>query len=337
MNPGQGRSGGCPGQAGASLISLLVALALGLLLSSAVVALYLGSKRQFLADDELARVQENGRYAINLLRRELLLAGFFGGLAGSALPAPPETGPGCGATGRWPLGPAPAVDLQPEYRGGVPLTLGGVSLDCLPASALQRGSDLLAIRRVAGEATLANGVYAAEISAVDSGHWYLRWREHTGDADWWQAGRIDAAEAAAGSGAWYWRLHPRIFYVRRYSAAPADAIPTLCAEGLAPSGMLTQCLVEGVEYLVLELGIDESGDGVPDNYLRHPTAGQLQRAVTARVHLLQRGLTPLRGYRDRRRYSLGQATLDLAGDGYLRRVFSTTVQLRNAAVWPLAE
>lgn len=337
MNPGQVRRAKDPQQAGVSLISLLVALALGVLLSSAVVALYVGAKRQFLVDDELARVQENGRYAINLLRRELLLAGFFGGLAASALPTPPGTGPGCGTPGRWPLGPVPAVDLQSDYRGGVPLTLAGVALDCLPAAALQRGSDLLATRRVAGEATLANGIYAPGIAAADSGHWYLRWSEHAGAADWWQAGRIDAAETVAGSGVWYWRLYPRIFYVRRYSAEPADATPTLCAEGLAPSGMLTRCLVEGVEYLVLELGIDESGDGVPDYYLRFPTAAQVQRVVTARIHLLLRGLTPLRGYRDQRRYRLGQAVVDIPGDGYLRRVFSTTVPLRNAAVWPLAE
>lgn len=324
------------GQAGVSLTSLLVSLALGLVLSAAVVGLYLEAKRQYLVDDEAARLQENGRYALNLLRRELLLAGFFGGLDTGALPPAPAAGPGCGPAGRWPLGRLPPVDLQPEYSGGLPRTVAGVSLDCLSGATLQRGSDLLATRRVAGEATLANGVYPAGVSAVDSGHWYLRWREHSGDADWWQAGLVDAAEELAGSGAWYWRLHPRIFYVRRYSVEPADAIPTLCAKGLAPSGLLTQCLVEGVEYLLLELGIDEGGDGVPDYYLRHPTASQLQWAVSARIHLLQRGLTPLQGYRDDRQYRLGQTTLDIAGDGYLRRVFSATVQLRNAAVWPVA-
>jgi hypothetical protein len=172
--------------------------------------------------------------------------------------------------------------------------------------------------------------------AVDSGHWYLHWREHDGAAEWWQAGRVDPAQEHAGSGAWYWRVHSRIFHVRRYSVEPADAIPTLCAAGLSSSGMLTQCLVEGVEYLLLELGIDQSGDGVPDYYLRHPTARELPLAVSARIHLLQRGLKPLQGYRDSRQYRLGQTTLDVAGDGYLRRVFSATVQLRNAAVWPVA-
>lgn len=323
-------------QAGVSLISLLVSLALALVLSAAVIALFLESKRQYLVDDEVARLQENGRYAVNLLRRELLLAGFFGGVAGGALPPPPPGGPGCDAAGRWPLDSLPAIDLQADYRGGLPRTSAGVSLDCLPARALQRGSDLLATRRVAGEATLANGMYPPGVSAADSGHWYLRWQEHGGDAAWWQAGRIEAAEAAAGSGVWYWRLHPRIFYVRRYSVEPADAIPTLCAAGLAPSGMRSQCLVEGVEYLLLEFGVDQNSDGVPDYYLRHPSAAQLQLAVSARIHVLQRGLTPLPGYRDHRQYRLGQTTLDIAGDGYLRRVFSASVQLRNAATWPVA-
>ncbi|MFU8763143.1 MAG: PilW family protein [Haliea sp.] len=323
-------------QGGISLISLLVSLALGLLLSAAVIALYLEAKRQYLVDDETARLQENGRYAVNLLRRELLLAGFFGGLERASLPPGPAHGPACDRTGLWPLGPLPAIDLQADYRGGLPRTVTGLDLDCLPAAALKQGSDLVAIRRVAGEATLANGVYPPGVSTVDSGHWYLRWREVDGAADWWQAGRVDTAQALAGSGAWYWRVHSRIFYVRRYSVEPGDAIPTLCAAGLAPSGILTQCLVEGVEYLLLELGIDESGDGVPDYYLRHPTATQLQWAVAARIHLLQRGLTPLQGYAESRQYRLGQTMLDVAGDGYLRRVFSATVQLRNAVVWPVA-
>jgi len=325
-----------PRQTGVSLTSLLVALALGLSLSASVIALYLQAQRQYLVDDEMLRLQENGRYAVNLLRRELLLAGFFGGLGNSALPPGPAAGPSCDSAGQWPLGSAPAVDLQADYRGGPPRTVTGIILSCLPSAALQRGSDLLATRRVAGEATLANGIFAPGVSAVDSGHWYLRWRQHGADAEWWQAGRVDAAEAVAGSGAWYWRLYPRVFHVRRYSVEPADAIPTLCAAGLAPSGMLTQCLVEGVEYLLLELGIDEDGDGVPDYYLRHPTATQLRWAVSARIHLLQRGLTPLQGYSDQRQYQLGQTTIDIPGDGYLRRVFSATVQLRNAAVWPVA-
>lgn len=323
-------------EAGVSLISLLLSLALGLVLSAAVIALYLESKRQYLFDDEMARLQENGRYAIKLLRRELLLAGFFGGIDGSALPAPPATGPGCDVAGQWPLGALPAIDLQPDYQGGRPRTIAGIALDCLPAPVLQKGSDLLATRRVAGEATLANGRFPPGVSSADSGHWYLRWHEQDGDADWWQAGRIEAAEAVPGSGSWYWRLYPRIFYVRRFSAEPADAIPTLCAAGLSPSGMLSQCLVEGVEYLRLEFGIDQNGDGVPNYYLRHPTGTQLQWAVSARIHLLQRGLTPLQGHRDQRRYRLGQTTVDIAGDGYLRRVFMATVQLRNAAVRPVA-
>lgn len=324
------------GQGGVSLTSLLVALALGLVLSAAVIALYLEAKRQYLVDDEAVRLQENGRYAVNLLRRELLLAGFFGGLAAGSLPSAPAGGPSCDVQGLWPLGTLFALDLQTDYRGGLPQTVTGVNLDCLASSALKQGSDLLLTRRVAGEATLANGVYADGAAAVDSGHWYLHWREHDGAADWWQAGRVDPAQEHAGSGAWYWRVHSRIFHVRRYSVEPADAIPTLCAAGLSSSGMLTQCLVEGVEYLLLELGIDQSGDGVPDYYLRHPTARELPLAVSARIHLLQRGLKPLQGYRDSRQYRLGQTTLDVAGDGYLRRVFSATVQLRNAAVWPVA-
>ena len=69
-----------PGQRGFSLIELMVALLLGLLLMSGIVAVYLESKRGWAQDDAIARVQENGRYALRLLSREIAMAGFYGGV-----------------------------------------------------------------------------------------------------------------------------------------------------------------------------------------------------------------------------------------------------------------
>jgi Tfp pilus assembly protein PilW len=68
----------------------MVANLLGLVLMAGIVGLYLASKRQYVYDEQLARLQENGRYAISLLRRELLMAGFYGGLLSTEdIAAPP--------------------------------------------------------------------------------------------------------------------------------------------------------------------------------------------------------------------------------------------------------
>ncbi|MDP5064748.1 MAG: PilW family protein [Haliea sp.] len=325
--------------AGLSLPALLISMALGLLFSAVLVWAYLEARRQFLVADELARLQESGRFATALLRRELSLAGFLGGLPLHTPIALPPVAPGCGVAASWPLAASPALDIQSAYGGGAPQTASGLLLDCLPAAMLQRGSDLLAVRRTSGEATLANGQWAAGIAGVEPGHWYLRVTEHGATAEWWQAGQIAATEQSPGSGVDYWRLQASVFYVRRYSVVPADRIPTLCAAALAPAGMLSQCLVEGVELFHLELGLDENADGAPERYISNPSAAQLQLAVAARITLLLRSLAPVSGYSPQRVYRLGQRQFTPGDDGYARRVFSATVPLRNRHAvgneWPL--
>lgn len=70
------------GQRGFSLIELMVALTLGLLLTAGLVQLFSASKVTFNTNDALARVQENGRFALENLKRELREAGTLGFCAG---------------------------------------------------------------------------------------------------------------------------------------------------------------------------------------------------------------------------------------------------------------
>ena len=63
--------------AGLTLIELLISILLGAVLSLAISGVYLESVRNFMVENEMARLQENGRFSLNLLRRELSQAGFF--------------------------------------------------------------------------------------------------------------------------------------------------------------------------------------------------------------------------------------------------------------------
>ena len=67
---------------GFSLIELMVALTLGLLLTAGLVQLFTSTKVTFNTNDALARVQENGRFALENLKRELREAGTLGYCAG---------------------------------------------------------------------------------------------------------------------------------------------------------------------------------------------------------------------------------------------------------------
>ena len=67
---------------GFSLIELMVAITLGLVLTAGMIQLFSSTKLTFQTNDGLARVQENGRFAIEILKRELRQAGTHGFCAG---------------------------------------------------------------------------------------------------------------------------------------------------------------------------------------------------------------------------------------------------------------
>ncbi|MGA9031454.1 MAG: PilW family protein [Sulfuricaulis sp.] len=63
---------------GFSLVELMVALTIGLIILSAVSMLFVGSKKTYTAQDSLARLQENARFAMQFLTKDLRLAGYYG-------------------------------------------------------------------------------------------------------------------------------------------------------------------------------------------------------------------------------------------------------------------
>jgi type IV pilus assembly protein PilW len=73
----------CPArrQRGLTLVELMVSLVLSLVLTLGAVQLFTGSKQTYQLSDALARVQENGRFAVDLLARDIRQAGFTGCVA----------------------------------------------------------------------------------------------------------------------------------------------------------------------------------------------------------------------------------------------------------------
>lgn len=64
--------------AGFSLVELMVAMVIGLVITFAVVQIFTTSRTTYQTDEGLARVQENGRFAIEFLSREIRQAGDVG-------------------------------------------------------------------------------------------------------------------------------------------------------------------------------------------------------------------------------------------------------------------
>lgn len=65
-------------QRGVTLIELLVSMLIGLFLIAGVVQSVVSAKHSYLHQDEFARMQENGRYALEYLTSEVRMAGYTG-------------------------------------------------------------------------------------------------------------------------------------------------------------------------------------------------------------------------------------------------------------------
>lgn len=65
-------------QRGLTLVELMVALAIGLFLVGAVSALYVNTKNGFDYSNEIARMQETGRFALEAIARDVRMAGYNG-------------------------------------------------------------------------------------------------------------------------------------------------------------------------------------------------------------------------------------------------------------------
>ncbi|MDR7091135.1 MULTISPECIES: PilW family protein [Cellvibrio] len=65
-------------QAGLSLVELMIAIALGLVLMTGVVQVFLSSKTVFSTQQAMSRIQETGRLAVDFLARDIRMAAYYG-------------------------------------------------------------------------------------------------------------------------------------------------------------------------------------------------------------------------------------------------------------------
>ncbi len=347
-------------QSGLSIIELLVALALGATLTAGISGVYLENKRNFVQDEEMARLQENGRFAMGLLKREIKMAGFY---AAASSPQPVAanqiTNPCGAANNQWSLETDFSIDLIDSFAGAYN-TSGGDTLlaSCFGAGNIVLDTDVLVLKRTADRPTISNGNYDPSISAGDENikDWYVQVVNTGGavmasDITYQQltATTFPAAVTAANSGIDMWLYLSKIFFIRDYSVDENDGIPTLVMAYLDGDKYSHEALVDGVEAFHVEFGIRVLNTVTGDEdifFVDNPTAGQIEkfdptggdfdRVSVVRVHLLLRTREEIRGYNDTKDYQLGSlaiASADLnhgsATGDFRRRVFTTTVKVRN--------
>ncbi len=66
------------GQTGFSIVEMLLASAIGLLVMGGVIRIFVASSNTYRSQDDVAQLQENARFALELMQRDLRQAGFAG-------------------------------------------------------------------------------------------------------------------------------------------------------------------------------------------------------------------------------------------------------------------
>jgi len=322
---------------GLTLVELMISILLGSMLSLAVATVYLESMRNYVTQEEMARIQDNGRFSLSLLNRELQMAGFFAGTPSVDVLPPAAVSTDCVGSGHWALDINNPIDLINDFvDSGAMRTVNGVDLSCLNGAEIMPGTDVLSIKRTAGSYTVEKGAYQGE-SVAKTNRWYLRLEDYGHDQRWFyhRSGGFPAVDIGPGRKVDYWEYYARIFYIRKFSESATDGIPTLCVESLGGGSslgtMATRCLIEGVEDMQIEFGIDSDFDGIPNQFTQAPLKSDIGNAVVARIYLLMRSVAEVPQYKQARTYYLGSKRIERE-DGYVRRVMSTTVQMSNLSL-----
>lgn len=315
-------------QRGMTLIELMVGLTLGMLIAVAALKLFADSSANG-KNIQRASIQiENGRYAAEMLREDLQLAGFFGeAVLSSAAFSTPN-----------PCELAPSGFIASPYT--LPTAVRGyAAAEVVPCLAnRQPGTDALVARRLD-----AFTVDAAAVPAATN-QYYVQYSfcetdpvmaplvvDHRSTAFTLQNRACNAANRVRA-------YVSRIYFVASCSrcGTGGDSIPTLKRVDLVNGELVETALVEGVEALRLEYGLDTDGNGSADVYRTALAAAGpeslWQNVVTLKVHFIVRSPEPVLGKNlaAAQAFELGGVgTVETANDGYARRAYTSTIRLVN--------
>jgi type IV pilus assembly protein PilW len=324
------------GPRGFTLIELLVGLTLGVLVLFALVTLFVNNSRMRREVDQASQQIENGRYALDLLRDDLHLAGYYGDVApqqGFTVAA--ATIPNVCATSVADLQfVAPPAALQwPVPVFGI---AGGDTVPACVAAATggqKAGTDILVVRRTSSIPT--TGALTATKFYVQATGCKTELEQHKDfavdvGANAGTFARTKKGCAVAGD---IYAFETRIYYVSN------EAIPALRLLTISGTSSTNEPLVEGIDDLRIEYGRDNVGnDGTADDFRKCLStadpcvAADWANMVAVRVNLLARNIAGSVGYADTKTYTLG-AGIDVGpfNDPFKRHAYAAVVRLMNPA------
>ncbi len=348
-------------------MEIMIALVLSLLLSAGAIQVYLSNKISYQTAEALSRIQENGRFAIQFLTKEIRMAGFIGCAVAS-------TGNSVDSTSdSWVYNFNDSV-IGFELKKGstLPSKILSSAITDTDAIAISRGGDDTYFYVKSHDANNAKIHLTANYNIKKGSH-NIKKGEILMIVDCLgkQAGIFQATGSKTntinhGTGTatpgnctsnlygnfdcsnWsskarsinyndkskLLRMKNSIFYLadgRKNSQK--QAIPALYhSVVVASSGSVAveaEELIEGIENLQILYGVDTdaTADGIANRYVTADSVGDWSKVASVRLFLLVRSIEPTSG--GVKPYTFMETESTSHTDNYIRRQFTATVQVRN--------
>jgi prepilin-type N-terminal cleavage/methylation domain-containing protein len=305
-------------QRGFNLVELMIALVIGAFLIGGALTVFVQGSQTQRVGQGLSRLQENTRFALGTLVPDVRLAGLWGrthvtatidGRKGAVTQLAALASGDCAA--RW------YIDLNnfvEAYNDDNPW-----DATCLDDDDYVAETDVLVVRHAS---TVTSG-------ATEAGRIYVRSDNSHGEL--FEGPTVPTAGYA--STVENRDLVTHAYYIRPWSFVDGDGIPSLrrlvLTDGGSDPALIDEVVVEGIEDLQVQFGVDSNEDGSVDMYLDPDSAqfnvGEL-RAV--RIWLLARAESVEQDFTDDATYAYATKTYT-PNDGFRRLLVSTTVLLRN--------
>lgn len=337
---------------GFSLTELMVALLLGVVLLSGVLAVFVSSRTTYETTDRLSRIQDSGRFALDSIVRDLRAAGYLGcsrrGPLTSTLGKPDNL--------QWDFSRAfqgfnaQANDWFPELDKPV-LATSHSSLPALGTDVLlvhtPRGDFSEPVRAVEGflmtattdniqtEDTAGSLLRAGDIVQISDCNARSIFQVQANNGGVITHGTINSTSgnnlpgnATADLGYAYTdaaeliALQSVVYYISKASSSPTETSLWRRSSGLEKP----EELVEGVENMQLMFGEPNGGKL---EYRRADQVTNWSQVRTVRIALLVHSTSAYGTEIDTSSYQLLDTTVTAPGDRLQRQVFTTTIGIRN--------
>lgn len=288
-------------QRGFTLVEIMVAVAIGLFLTAGMLQMYVSNRLTYRFTESLSRMQESGRYALELLAKDMRMADFRGCSRGNNLTV--DLAGWC--TVDTASGTAPAAAAAAAIATNIAGEDGAAAAPDNPDSITLRGAvgtGLVVDPVNTDSATLTT--QAAPSQTLSTGDFALVADCRGGDL--FQVTGLNGnvvqhavgAETPGNATAFLSKAYDQTAAVHRWREIQyfiqtgANGRPALwmrenrCRFGAGAGDDNAREVVEGVENMQITYGVDADGDGTADRYVRRTAVADMDQVVSVRIALL---------------------------------------------------